>query len=113
MWQINNHSKILKIGFKVIYWLKQIIEIEKYANENVVRLLVGNKNDLESKREVTFEEGKELADSLNIKFIGILWEIIFISKETSAKNSINVEKAFMTLATEIKAKVAKNEKLAP
>ena len=34
-------------------------------------------------------------------------------KETSAKNSINVEKAFMTLATEIKAKVAKNEKIAP
>ncbi|KAM3145993.1 GTP-binding protein of the rab [Paramecium bursaria] len=89
-----------KQSFKDIEnWLQ---EIEKYANENVVRLLVGNKNDLESKREVTFDEGKELADSLNIKFI-----------ETSAKNSINVEKAFMTLATEIKAKVAKNEKIAP
>jgi len=46
------------------------LEVEKYANENVVRVLVGNKVDLESKREVTFEEGKELADSLNIRFIG-------------------------------------------
>lgn len=46
------------------------LEVEKYANENVVRVLVGNKIDLESKREVTFEEGKELADSLNIRFIG-------------------------------------------
>ena len=44
--------------------------MEKYANENVVRVLVGNKVDLESKREVTPEEGKELADSLNIRFIG-------------------------------------------
>ena len=48
----------------------QFIEVEKYANENVVRVLVGNKVDLESKREVTTEEGKELADSLNIRFLG-------------------------------------------
>lgn len=48
------------------------VEVEKYANENVVRVLVGNKIDLESKREVTFEEGKELADSLNVRFIGKL-----------------------------------------
>lgn len=47
-------------------------EVEKYANENVIRILVGNKNDLESKREVTFDEGKELADSLGVKFIGTI-----------------------------------------
>ena len=50
----------------------QFIEVEKYANENVVRVLVGNKVDLESKREVTTEEGKELADSLNIRFLGFI-----------------------------------------
>eukprot|EP01016_Furgasonia_blochmanni_P032831 TRINITY_DN338_c0_g1_i1.p1 TRINITY_DN338_c0_g1~~TRINITY_DN338_c0_g1_i1.p1 ORF type:complete len:218 (+),score=66.71 TRINITY_DN338_c0_g1_i1:201-854(+) len=70
-------------------------EVEKNASENVVKLLVGNKCDLEN-RAVTFEEGKELADSLGIKFI-----------ETSAKNSVNVEKAFFTLANEIKARVQK------
>lgn len=53
---------------------------------------------------MTFEEGKELADSLGIKFIG---KKKFIKIETSAKNSTNVEKAFITLANEIKAKVAK------
>jgi Ras-related protein Rab-1A len=62
-------------------------EVEKHASENVVRLLVGNKSDLESKRQVTYEEGKELADSLNIKFI-----------EASAKANTNVESAFMSLA---------------
>lgn len=69
-------------------------EADKNANENVIKLLVGNKADLESKRQVTFEEGKELADSLGIKFI-----------ETSALNSSNVETAFITLATEIKSRV--------
>jgi len=45
---------------------------------------------------VSFEEGKEFADSLGIKFI-----------ESSAKANTNVEKAFMTLSKDIKAKVAK------
>ncbi len=42
----------------------------------MVKLLVGNKCDLEGSRAVTYDEGKEFADSLTIKFI-----------ETSAKNS--------------------------
>ncbi len=37
-------------------------EIEKHASELVLRILVGNKCDLESERQVTFEEGQELAD---------------------------------------------------
>ena len=78
-----------KQSFKDIEnWLT---EVEKFANENVIKLLVGNKSDLESSRQVKFEEGKEFADSLGIQFI-----------ETSAKNSSNVEKAFFTLANEIK-----------
>jgi Ras-related protein Rab-1A len=85
------------------------VEVEKYANENVVRVLVGNKIDLESKREVTFEEGKELADSLNVRFIGSY----DYDLETSAKSSSNVEKAFITLANEIKAKVAKSSEAPP
>jgi Ras-related protein Rab-1A len=83
-----------KQSFKDIEnWLS---EVEKYASESVVKLLVGNKCDLESQRQVTYEQGKEFADSLGVKFI-----------ETSAKNSINVEKAFFTLAEEIKSKVSK------
>ena len=45
---------------------------------------------------MTFEEGKEFADSLGIKFI-----------ETSAKVATNVDKAFFTLANEIKSRVTK------
>ena len=71
-----------------------LAEIDKYGNENVVKLLVGNKSDLEASRQVKAEEGKTLADSLGIKFL-----------ETSAKDAVNVEKAFTTLSNEIKSKV--------
>lgn len=33
-------------------------EIDRYASENVNKLLVGNKSDLTSKRAVTAEQGK-------------------------------------------------------
>ena len=71
-----------------------LAEVDKFGNENVVKLLVGNKSDLEASRQVKTEEGKNLADSLGIKFL-----------ETSAKDAINVEKAFTTLSNEIKSKV--------
>mmetsp|Transcript_62907 Transcript_62907/g.73195 ORF Transcript_62907/g.73195 Transcript_62907/m.73195 type:complete len:210 (+) Transcript_62907:39-668(+) len=72
-------------------WLS---EVEKHANEKVNKLLVGNKCDLESQRQVSYEEGKKFADQLGIKFI-----------ETSAKNSVNVDAAFFAMANEIKERV--------
>ena len=71
-----------------------LAEVEKHANEKVNKLLVGNKCDLENQRQVSYEEGKAYADQLGIKFI-----------ETSAKNSVNVDNAFFTMANEIKARV--------
>jgi GTPase SAR1 family protein len=68
-------------------------EIDRYASENVNKLMVGNKSDLTSKRAVTFEQAKEFADSLGIEFV-----------ETSAKSSTNVEKAFLMMSTQIKAR---------
>lgn len=59
-------------------WLS---EIDRYACENVNKLLVGNKCDLEAKRQVDFEEAKAFADERGIPFL-----------ETSAKSSTNVEK---------------------
>jgi GTPase SAR1 family protein len=67
--------------------------VEKEANKDVVLFLIGNKSDLEGARAVTYEEGKSLADSLKIGFIGIQYYNI----ETSAKTSSNVEKAFFTI----------------
>merc|ERR1711957_1026655 len=76
-------------------------EIERYASENVNKLLVGNKSDLASKRQVETEAAKEFADSANIPFL-----------ETSAKNATNVEDAFMTMAGEIKKRMASQPSMA-
>jgi len=69
-------------------WLQ---EIDRYACDNVNKLLVGNKSDLATKRVVDTNAAKEYADSLGIPFL-----------ETSAKNSSNVEAAFVKMAEEIK-----------
>jgi len=69
-------------------------EIDRYACENVNKLLVGNKSDLTAKRVVSTEQGKEFADSLGIEFL-----------ETSAKTAQNVEQAFLTMASQIKARM--------
>jgi len=70
-------------------------EIDRYASENVNKLLVGNKSDLTSKRQVETEAAKEFSTSVSIPFL-----------ETSAKNATNVEDAFMTMAGEIKKRMA-------
>ena len=58
-------------------------EIDRYACENVNKLLVGNKCDLTNKKVVDYTSAKEYADQLGIPFL-----------ETSAKNATNVEQVF-------------------
>ena len=70
-------------------------EIDRYASEGVNKLLVGNKADLTTKKQVDYSSAKEFADSLSIPFL-----------ETSAKSATNVEQAFMTMASEIKKRMA-------
>ena len=65
-------------------------EIDRYACENVNKLLVGNKCDLTNKKVVDYSSAKEYADQLGIPFL-----------ETSAKNATNVENAFLTLARKL------------
>ncbi len=67
-----------------------LIEIEKNANKNVLKVLIGNKTDLEDKRVITYNQGKEFADTYGLKFI-----------ETSAKKNLNVSEAFTTLGREL------------
>merc|ERR1712203_883805 len=76
----------------VKHWMQ---EIDKYAADGVNKLLVGNKCDLSSKKVVSYDEAKELADSLSVQFM-----------ETSAKNAHNVEQAFQMMAGEIKSRCA-------
>lgn len=68
-------------------------DIHNSASKEVNCLLIGNKCDLEDQREVTYMEGKALADQLGIKFL-----------ETSGKNSHNVEQAFTVITADIKAR---------
>ena len=67
-----------------------LIEIEKNASKNILRILIGNKSDLEDKRVITYAQGKEFADTYGLKFI-----------ETSAKKNLNVSEAFETLGREL------------
>ena len=66
-----------------------LIEIEKNANKNVLKVLIGNKTDLEEKRVISYNQGKEFADMYGLKYI-----------ETSAKKNMNVREAFETLGRE-------------
>ena len=68
-------------------WMKDVTDL---ASPNVVKLLVGNKTDLEDKRVVCREEGEMLASSLGIPFI-----------ETSAKNASNVQEMFTEMCRAI------------
>jgi Ras-related protein Rab-8A len=72
-------------------WMKNI---EEHAAENVNKILIGNKCDLVEKKVVDTQRGQQLADSYNIKFL-----------ETSAKNNLNVEEAFFSIARDIKARL--------
>ena len=58
------------------------------------KILIGNKCDWEEKRAISVERGQELADELGIPFM-----------EVSAKSNINVEKAFYSLAADIKKRI--------
>lgn len=73
---------------EAISYYKQIVRVKDREDPPVV--IVGNKCDLEDKREVSKEEGQNLAKGFNCKFI-----------ETSARGRTNVDEAFYTLVGEI------------
>merc|ERR1712137_1108425 len=66
-------------------------EVEMYTNTiEPVKLLVGNKVDKESDREVSVSEGEELAKEKGMVFI-----------ETSAKTKIGIQQAFQEIVQQI------------
>ena len=69
-------------------------EIGRYAKDEVNKIIIGNKSDLGSSRQVDSESSKEISNKLNITHI-----------ETSAKDGSNVEEAFNTMAKEILKKM--------
>mmetsp|Transcript_12754 Transcript_12754/g.51216 ORF Transcript_12754/g.51216 Transcript_12754/m.51216 type:complete len:162 (-) Transcript_12754:807-1292(-) len=65
-------------------WLE---EARQNANSNMVVMLIGNKSDLEHRRAVSTEEGRQFALEHGLIFM-----------ETSAKTAHNVEHAFIQTA---------------
>ena len=80
VYDISNHSSFDEIND---YYCNEIKEI---CGDNIPIILLGNKTDLEDKRQVKQEEGVALAVSHNYKFM-----------ETSAKENENVADAFEAL----------------
>ncbi|VEN42496.1 unnamed protein product [Callosobruchus maculatus] len=74
----------------VTRWIE---EVRRYSGNSVLIALVGNKADLETLREVEFEEAEAMCQYLP--------EVLFFL-ESSAKTNSNIEEAFMYLATELK-----------
>uniref|UniRef100_A0A8C3KBB9 RAB2A, member RAS oncogene family n=3 Tax=Charadriiformes TaxID=8906 RepID=A0A8C3KBB9_9CHAR len=72
-------------------WLE---DARQHSNSNMVIMLIGNKSDLESRREVKKEEGEAFAREHGLIFM-----------ETSAKTASNVEEAFINTAKSIYEKI--------
>ncbi|KAI7755257.1 hypothetical protein M8C21_021576 [Ambrosia artemisiifolia] len=79
-------------------WLE---ELRGHADNNIVIMLIGNKSDLDSQREVSTEDAKEFAEREGLFFM-----------ETSALEATNVEPAFLTILTEIYRTVTKKSLVA-
>ena len=75
----------------VTSWIE---DCKNQSPKTIFMVLVGNKCDLEDKRQVSYDEGKELADRNEILFF-----------EASAKDGTNVEEIFVNSANEIAKKI--------
>ena len=76
------------------FWLN---ELKQEAPESILYVLIGNKCDLNLRREVSYEEGENFAKKNNMMFF-----------ETSAKDGTNVEEIFLNSANEISKKISEN-----
>ncbi|CAJ1057351.1 ras-related protein Rab-19 [Xyrichtys novacula] len=75
----------------VSHWIR---EVEQLGAAGMVLILIGNKSDLQDKRQVLFEDACTLAENN-----GVLAAV-----ETSAKEAQNVEAAFVIMARELLAR---------
>lgn len=66
-------------------------EVSNYASETVNLILVGTKSDLSEKRKISYTDASEFAKAHNMEYI-----------ETSAKSSINIDTAFITLTNNLR-----------
>ena len=85
-------------------WLEGVT---KFCSESVLVMLLGNKSDLDSKRQVLIADAQQMAEGYEIP--------LFF--EVSAKSGMNVEQAFVALAERYKQSMQTNaracEKVCP
>merc|ERR1739848_375955 len=65
-------------------------EVNRFVSETTKKILIGNKCDVSSQRQVSTEEGRKKAEDLGMIFI-----------EASAKDATNVEPAFQMITKEL------------
>ena len=70
--------------------MRWLDDMREHAFSRMIILLIGNKDDLNTEREVSTEEGQDFAKRNNLIFF-----------ETSAKSGHNIEQVFMRSATKI------------
>ena len=78
----------------VLNWIE---EVQNNSSKTILIVLVGNKIDLKENRDISFDEGKELANRNGIIFM-----------ETSAKTGEGVEEIFKKTVQEISRKIEDN-----
>ena len=80
-----------------IHARKWLDEVKNNSSKTITVILIGNKKDLEEKRQVSYEEGEAFAKENDLMFL-----------ETSAKTSYNVVEAFNLSASSILNGIDKN-----
>ncbi len=84
-----------KDSFKnVLNWIE---DCKVFSPKNILLVLIGNKCDLEEKRQVSIEEGKKVAEENDMIFF-----------ETSAKDNINIDEVFLKSSQKILENIKNN-----
>jgi small GTP-binding protein len=74
-------------------------DVKMRCESEVIMILVGNKIDLDKRREVSIEEGQQLAEKLGVKFF-----------ETSVMQPININECFLHIIDRYSETYAVNSK---
>ncbi|KAI5960968.1 RHB1 [Candida pseudojiufengensis] len=83
------YSVTSRQSFELIEIIRDKI-LNSIGNENIPLVLIGNKNDLNFQRQVSFDDGFKLSEKFKCKFL-----------ETSVKENYNINQSFETLIEEI------------
>ncbi|CAF3579077.1 unnamed protein product [Rotaria socialis] len=70
--------------------VESIQELHRYGRQDLPMILIGNKSDLTTRREVTYNQAIAVANQFNISYV-----------ETSARDGSNIDKIFISLITDV------------